>query len=114
MRDSQEDKYEVIINKIFFPCRTIIIPEEQNITVYDDFLIPVELDPPDTVDNELIFTSDNEDVATVEENLGIVRAKKIGTCNINVETQRGHTKATMKLNVVGIDYGDVSVEEPYI
>ena len=65
--------------------------------------------PEDTIDSkEIVWTSSNQDIATVDEN-GNVTAQKNGTATITVETVNGK-KATCKVTVKSVQ-GDVNGDE---
>lgn len=60
--------------------------------------IQTVLDPGDCSANQLVWSSDNEDVATVDEK-GTVTAKVVGTATITVKAEKGSAEAQYVLTV---------------
>ena len=72
----------------------------------ENSILIATINPEDTIDSkELVWTSNNPDVVTVDEN-GKIIAQKNGTATITVETVNGK-KATCKVNVKSLQ-GDVN------
>ncbi len=79
---------------------------EIDLKMRENSILIATINPEDTIDSkELVWTSNNPDVVTVDEN-GKIIAQKNGTATITVETVNGK-KATCKVNVKSLQ-GDVN------
>lgn len=69
-------------NSVIVPCAKILINSEDiNLVKGDTATISVYKYPRFTTDT-VVFSSDNEDIATIDKNNGLITAIGIGTCNI--------------------------------
>lgn len=81
---------------------------ELSLTVGRDYTLIATISPDDATDKTLIWSSDNEEVATVED--GKVTAIGPGTATITVRTNDGNFEDTCKVIVTN----DISIDDPNI
>ncbi len=88
----------------------VSLPETAEIAVGMTEELTAKLSPVDPDNANVIWKSDNEAVATVDEN-GIVTAKTVGTANVMVTTEDGGYTATCTVAVVtGVSVESVSFD----
>lgn len=83
----------------------IISNEELNLLVNDTFKLEAYIMPENSTDKELIWTSENENVAKVNKENGMIEAISEGTTNIVVKTKNGVIQKKCKINVNKIKEG---------
>ena len=95
----KSDACELTVQAETVEVDEIVMTETEPVTI-DEFgtvTLAVTFTPPDATDQTLTWTSDNPDVATVEN--GVVTAVGEGTCTITAETANGKT-ATVTITIV--------------
>ena len=97
--DEGEKEAKCIINVTSEPIKSISFSDEE-ITIYENSKVTLKTisNPENTAINNPIWTSSDEEVATVEN--GIVKAKSIGTTLITVSNDTKDIKASIKVNVI--------------
>lgn len=81
----------------------------ESIILYDETMtLEATVLPDDAPDKTLIWASDDESVATVDEN-GVVHSKKLGYANITVTTKEGGVSATCRIKIGDFTLGESNV-----
>ena len=78
---------------------SISLGDDLSLKVGETVLLQVSILPLDAKANDLVFTSSNMEVATVDEN-GRVTANDLGTTSITVSTKDGSINDTINVNVI--------------
>ena len=91
-----EKRIDVSVDEI--ALKSISIPSELTIQIGKSDTLDVTFTPKNVSNKDVEWESNNEKIATVDEN-GKVTAKKIGTALITVKAKEGNKKATCKVTV---------------
>ena len=88
---------EVVTNTI--PVESIeLTPSSATINVGDTIQITATINPSNATDHELVWTSSNSSVVTVDNN-GVITGKSAGTATITAKTKDGKVVATSTITV---------------
>lgn len=101
--------------EVMIPVESITIePSELKLSVTDSYSLTVKIMPEDATYTELIWSSDNAEVATVDKE-GIVTANAIGTATITVKAKNASDiSATCIINVLPPAPESISISETEI
>ena len=98
---------------VFIPCDEVIVdPQEIKMQVYDTAKVEVSVVPEDTDDDEIVFSSSDENVATVDPQTGEITANHIGTCEIYATTTVDKVSSTVSIEVYGLEYKFEQMPDP--
>lgn len=96
-------------------CKVIVEPTnvagvtidvgELSLILHESETIQATVQPENASNKNVIWSSDNEDIATVD-NTGKVTAKAVGEANITVTTEDGNKQATCKVSVFSAIFRD--------
>ena len=89
------NSFNININKtsipIDIPVESVSVnPNLKDMFVGDTFQIVYTITPSNATNKDVVFSSDNRSVATVNANTGVVEAKGVGECNITCTTVDGN------------------------
>ena len=88
-----------------------ITEEDQSLKVGDTLQLTAVVTPEDATNKDIVWESDNLDVATVDEN-GLVTALSSGTANITVTTEDGSFTDSIKITVTSQPSGGGTTPAP--
>ena len=92
-----------------FVAPTGVTLSHESLTLYDETqTLEATVFPDDAPDKTLIWSSDDESVATVDEN-GVVHSNKLGYANITATAKDGGVSATCRIKVGDFTLGESSV-----
>ena len=103
MRMGESSDNEITVKNIMLDKTTLELTEG------DIVQLTATITPQDASNKKVTWTSDNEEVATVEN--GKVTARKSGTATITASVENGEIKATCKITVIGHDVTGVELSK---
>ncbi len=90
-----------VVNVVNIPATDVIVtPEKVRILPEKTLQLSYEMVPAHATNNKVTWSSNNENVATVDANTGLVTSLAFGTANITATTEDGNFTASCEVNVI--------------